>query len=552
MNPLLLVDSYKIHHTKMYPQGMTLLYSNLTPRKSRLEGVNEIVVFGVQYFIKEYLQNRFNKDFFDVPLQEIIDEYKEQNDIDTSHIRLLHELGYLPIEIKSLPEGTLCPIGVPCLTIKNTLPEFGWLTNYLETLLSCVIWQPITSATISHQYRKLLDKYSLETTGLTDMVQWQGHDFSMRGMSSPESAITSGMGHLLSFTGTDTVPAIYAHKNYYNATGLIGASVPATEHSVMCMGEKESEIDTFKRLLNLYPQGILSVVSDTWDLWKVCTEYLPQLKEEILSRNGKLVIRPDSGDPVSIICGYNIPTIEADSYDNFLEIAEEILHEELVEETPHGEYGGDMTSKYYFNGKLYNVTYSPDWNRHDKQYYYIDNYSGNKTTAKELECKPSDKGVIELLWDIFGGTINDKGYRVLDSHIGAIYGDSITLDRAKQICERLKDKGFSSTNIVLGIGSYTYQYNTRDTFGFAVKATYGEVNGIGREIFKDPITDDGTKKSKKGLLKVTYDDNMNIVCADQQTWEQEKQGLLQTVFLNGELKNETSLSQIRAKLNDRN
>lgn len=549
MNPLLLVDSYKIHHKPMYAPGMTKLYSNGTCRKSRLKDVNEVVVFGIQHFNKEILIKRFNKYFFTQPISEIIEEYSRHCTVNTNHIESLHTLGYLPIEIKALQEGTLCPIGVPILTITNTHPDFGWLVNYLETLISCSLWQAYTSATIAYEYKKLLTKYAIKTTGSDEGVQWQGHDFSMRGMSSPESAILSGMGHLLNFTGTDTIPAIYQLEKSYNATGLIGASVPATEHSVMCLGTKEDEIGTFKRLLNLYPTGILSVVSDTWDLWKVCTEYLPQLKEEIMGRDGKLVIRPDSGNPVSIICGFNIPTIEAETYKEFLEICEEILHEELVEETPHGEHGGDISSKYYWDNKLYQVIYSPDWNRHDKQYYFIDNYGGNKTTAKELDGKPSDKGVVELLWDVFGGTINSQGYKVLDPHIGAIYGDSITLDRAKEICERLRAKGFASTNIVLGIGSYTYQYNTRDTFGFAMKATYGEIGSDCREIFKDPITDDGTKRSKKGLLKVTYDDDMNIVCTDQQNWEQEKTGLLETVFLNGKLIKETTLEEIRNRLN---
>lgn len=248
------------------------------------------------------------------------------------------------------------------------------------------------------------------------------------------------------------------------------------------MGTKDDEIGTFKELLRKYPTGILSVVSDTWDLWKVCTEYVTELKEIILSRDGKLVIRPDSGNPVDIICGYFDP---------------------------------------------------------------------------QQTDLPASIGVIELLWNVFGGTINSKGYKELDSHIGAIYGDSITLERAKEICERLKAKGFASTNIVFGIGSYTYQYNTRDTFGFAMKATYGEVtyrhDSDGymvdcREIFKDPITDDGTKRSKKGLLKVTYDDNMNIVCADQCNKEQEKEGLLETVFFNGKLVKETTLQEIRDRL----
>jgi len=401
MNPLLLVDFYKIHHTRMYPEGMTKLYSNFTPRKSRIDGVDHVIVFGVQHFIKEYLIEMFNKDFFktkqrmsgahpEIVLSQknlkrsVIEEYKRHCDVDTSHIESLWDLGYLPIEIKCLDEGTLSPIGVPILTITNTHPDFGWLVNYLETLISCSLWQPITSATIAYEYKKILTKYALETTGNSDGVQWQGHDFSMRGMSSCESAVLSAMGHLLSFTGTDTIPAIYQLERSYSATGLIGASVPATEHSVMCMGQKESEIDTFKRLLDLYPAGILSVVSDTWDLWKVCTEYLPQLKEQILSRDGKLVIRPDSGDPVDIICGDAIETIEAETYEIFLAEVEDVLHDMLTEETPHGEHGGDISGKYRYNNTVYYVTYSPDWNRHDKQYYFIDNFGGNKTTAKEL------------------------------------------------------------------------------------------------------------------------------------------------------------------------
>lgn len=521
MNPLLLTDFYKVHHNKMYPDGMTLLYSNLTARKSRIPGVDKIVFFGLQHFILEYLIKRFNKDFFqgqadyldflknitvpeDVKIrlaqrrderrEKMIEEYKRHIGVDTKHIEALWDLGYLPIEIKAVDEGTLVPIGVPCLTIRNTHPDFGWLTNYLETLMSCMLWQAITSATIAHEYRKLLTKYALETAGDASFVTWQGHDFSMRGMSSVESAILSGMGHLLSFTGTDTIPAIYQLEQSYDATGLIGASVPATEHSVMCMGQKESEIETFKRLLKLYPTGILSVVSDTWDLWKVLTEYLPAIKSEVLAREGKLVIRPDSGDPVKILTGWTaIDKLE-------------------LEKDKRGQFRNPISPA-------------------------------------------EEKGVIELLWDLFGGTYvtgkDGKQYKCLDSHIGAIYGDSITLDRARQICERLAAKGFASTNVVLGIGSYTYQYNTRDTFGFAVKATYGEVESVGREIFKDPVTDDGTKRSKKGLLSVhqhTADHSNELYVLDQQTWEQEKQGLLTTVFKDGHLIKRTNLEEIRKRL----
>ena len=476
-NPLLLTDFYKIGHPFQYPKGTTLVYSNLTPRKSRIENVDDMVFFGLQYFIKEYLIGYFNDNFFNRDKEVVLSEYKRR--IQTSlgadlpiykHIENLHDLGYLPIEIKALAEGSRIPMRVPCLTIVNTIPEFYWLTNFIETLLSASIWQSCTSATIASKYRELLDHHA-EVTGMPqDFVQWQGHDFSFRGMSSLESSVLSGMGHLLSFTGTDTIPAISALEEYYNANAnneLIGGSVAATEHSVMCAGSKDGEIETFKRLITeVYPNGIVSIVSDTWDLWKVCTEYLTELKEIVLARDGKVVIRPDSGDPVLIICG-----------------------------NPNGK------------------------------------------TEQER------KGVVELLWDIFGGTITDNGYKLLDSHIGTIYGDSITLNRADEICTNLRSKGFAS-QVVFGIGSYTYQYNTRDTFGTAMKATYVVIDGEGREIFKNPITDDGTKKSATGLLKVTKDNN-TFILHDKVSWEEEKTGELQIVFKDGKLIKETSLSEIR-------
>jgi nicotinamide phosphoribosyltransferase len=481
MNPLLLTDGYKVDHRRQYPTGTTLVYSNWTPRKSRIDGIDKIVFFGLQYFIKKYILEDFETHFFKQPKEKVVAEYSRrintylgENKVGTQHIEDLHDLGYIPMVIKALPEGVSVPVRVPMFTMYNTLPEFFWLTNYFETLVSAVIWMPCTSATIAKQYRIVLDKYAAETSSATDFVNWQGHDFSMRGMAGIEAAICSASGHLLSFTGTDTIPAISFLEQYYNAnaeTELIGGSVAATEHSVMCMGTIEDEIGTFKRLIcDVYPKGIVSIVSDTWDLWKVLTQYLPTLKNEIINRDGKVVIRPDSGDPVDIICG-----------------------------NPNGKHTAET------------------------------------------------KGVIELLWDTFGGTVNDKGYKELIPQIGAIYGDSITVDRATQICERLKQKGFASTNVVLGIGSYTYQYNTRDTFGFAMKATYGEVNGEGRAIFKDPITDDGTKKSAKGLMKITLENGVYTL-QDQATWEQEQQGELKEVLRDGKLLINQSLAEIRSRV----
>jgi nicotinamide phosphoribosyltransferase len=478
MNPLLLTDGYKVDHRRQYPEGTSLVYSNWTPRKSRMEGVEEVVFFGLQYFIKKYILEDFETHFFQQDKQKVVEEYRRrinnylgENQVGTKHIEDLHDLGYIPMVIKALPEGASVPMKVPMFTMYNTKPEFFWLTNYFETLVSAVVWMPCTSATIAKEYRKVLDKFAAETSSIPEFVDWQGHDFSMRGMAGIEAAVISACGHLLSFTGTDTIPAIDLLEKYYNANSdkeLIGGSVAATEHSVMCMGTLEDEIGTFKRLIcEVYPNGIVSIVSDTWDLWKVLTEYMPQLKNEVLARNGKVVIRPDSGDPIKIICG-----------------------------NPEG-----------------------------------------KTEAER-------KGVIELLWDTFGGQTNAKGYKELDPHIGAIYGDSITVERATKICDGLKAKGFASTNVVLGIGSYTYQYNTRDTFGFAMKATYGEVNGVGREIFKNPITDDGTKKSAKGLMKIELEEN-TYVLKDQVSWNEEKTGELKEIFRDGKLLIDQSLSEIR-------
>jgi nicotinamide phosphoribosyltransferase len=496
MNPLLLTDGYKTGHHKQYPDGTTLVYSNFTPRSNKYapKGCENVVSFG-QQMVMHQIHDAFEKEFFSKPKDEVCGEMKRElslylgTDYDVSHFEALHDLGYLPIQVKGIEEGSLVPVKVPVLTIYNTLPEFYWVTNYLETIISNLLWKPMTSATIAHTYRKVLTKWQEKTDKERSwFIDWQGHDFSMRGMDSVDATISSGLGHLTSFLGTDSLPAIYGARKYYGAKELVGGSVNATEHSVMCAGGKEDEIGTFRRLLNTYPTGILSVVSDTWDLFRVLTEYLPSLKDEILARDGKLVIRPDSGNPVDILCGEQV--ISSD-------------YRDVVENAQL-----DLT-------------------------------------------QPKYKGVIELLWDVFGGTINEQGYKVLDPHIGAIYGDSITIDRADEICKRLEAKGFASTNVVLGIGSFTYQYNTRDTFGFAMKATYVEVDEVGREIFKDPITDDGTKKSATGLLRVVWDTfQKSYQLFDKQTWEHENHdnNQLKKIYENGKFYNQTTLTEIRERL----
>lgn len=489
INPLTAIDFYKADHRNQYPVGTTEVYANFTPRSATYAKVadgfdKKIVFFGLQYFIKHFLQDAWDQQFFKKDKTSVVAEYKRRMDtslgkdaISTEHIAALHDLGYLPIRIKALPEGSRVPIGVPVLTIVNTHPDFFWLTNYLESVISCYLWKPVTSATTAFEYRRFLTQCAIKTGGDKDFVRFQAHDFSFRGLSGMQDALISGAAHLTSFWGTDTVPALDFVEEYYGADAEkepVGFSVPATEHSVMCMGMQDGELETFRRLINeVYPSGIVSIVSDTWDFWKVVTEYVSILKEDIIKRNGKLVIRPDSGDPVKIVCG--------------------------DQDAPAGT--------------------------------------------------PAHKGAVQCLWEVFGGTMTDKGFKKLDSHIGLIYGDSISLERAQQIMHGLIEKGFSSDNIVLGVGSFTYQYVTRDNFGFAMKATSGVVKGQRRDIFKDPKTDSGIKKSAKGLLRVV-EENGTYKLYDQQTEAQERDGLLKPVYENGKLLNEYKLADVRQRIDE--
>lgn len=515
----LLVDGYKTGHKDQYPSNARVVFSNMTPRGSRVKGVDKVIFFGLQYFLKEYVINNWNESFFSRPIEEVVAKYARRlngylgpNNIGDQHIRDLHALGYLPLEFWALPEGSAVPMRVPMYVVFNTRPDvmpdavFAWITNSIETIASVTIWLPTTSATTALMYRKILNAWAKRTNPeMIEFVPWQGHDFSFRGHGSFESAVTSAAGHLLSFTGTDTVPVIDFFEEYYNADSdkeLIGGSVAATEHSVMCMGGLEDEVETFRRLIeDIYPGGLVSIVSDTWDFWHVVNPddgICVQLKDKIMARDGKVVIRPDSGDPVKIVTGY--------------------MEDEVgVEED--GSYFDLVTRK----------------------------------PLTDLEVK----GMIVCLWEIFGGTETSAGYIQLDSHIGAIYGDSITIDRAVQICERLERKGFASTNLVYGIGSFTYQGEimpgaivTRDTYGFAVKSTYGEVEDEdgtthGIEIFKDPKTDDGLKKSAKGLTAV-FREGDTFVLKDQATWDEVKNCEFKCVFKNGIMAKEYSLSEIRA------
>lgn len=518
-------DVYKEFHSRAYHPDVTEVYANYTSRNGKLSNVenNDKVAFvGLQYFIKSYLQDEWNE-FFRTEKKEAVANHRRIMSamlgyaVDVKYLEDLHDLGYLPLKIKALPEGTLVPYLVPPITIVNTKEGFQWLTNMIETVLSCENWPIQTSATTSVAYLKVFKEFANKTGLPLEVVPFQGHDFSFRGMFGKHAAAMSGFGHLASgLVGTDTIPAVLFAEKYYGANvdnELVGCSVDATEHSVTCSWIMEGEIEFFRYLMREQsPTGILSVVSDTWDFWTLVTEYLPQLKTEIMARDGTLVIRPDSGDPVKILTGYKVSPVS--EYSELFQTQNEAQANVIA----------NGYEAYRWKGEYFSVE--------------------NGKTLSLMQCEI--KGLIECLWDIFGGTITNQGYKLLDNHIGAIYGDAITLVRQRQILQRLMDKGFAS-KVVLGIGSYSYQYVTRDTHGSAVKATSVVKKGERVAIFKEPKTDT-KKKSAKGLLKVEKV-NGELTLFDDVSEEQEKSGLLEVVFEDGLLIKETTLAEIRSLIN---
>lgn len=559
-----LTDGYKLSHGKMYADGTTNVYSNLTPRTDKIYRRNatafydgRLVWVGAYGAIQEIVE--VWDEFFKQPADVVVGRFARRMqgylggyEPAVEAIASLHALGYLPLRFRSLPEGSKVRMGVPVLTVENTRPEFYWLTNYLETVISDLTWKTATNATIAAEYKAICQHYA-DLTGTDDFtVSIQCHDFSMRGMSGPEDAARAGFAHLTQFIGTDTLPAMDFAQDYYGATDeeLIAISVPATEHAVATSNilkiEKtlleegtdgvpfdkgfvyvnprlglEMNLRAYAEKIFLedlitrkFPTGIVSYVADSFDFWAVLTQILPSLKDVILAREasavapGKLVIRPDSGDPVKVVCGYEVANgqklVETDTYAAMID------------------------------GKWMLIGYHPELND------WVDYQE-----VSEAEVK----GAVETLWETFGGTETDKGYKLLDSHIGLIYGDSITTKRAEEILKRLEEKGFASGNIVFGVGSYTYQCNTRDTFGFAVKATYTEVDGEGVAIFKDPKTD-AKKKSAKGLLFVGYNTDGGFFLRDDVSPEEESspENKLALVFDDGEFVSRTTLADIRERL----
>ncbi|MDE7433239.1 MAG: nicotinate phosphoribosyltransferase [Lachnospiraceae bacterium] len=483
-NPMLLIDFYKAVHSDMLPEKIEKSVSYFTPRMSRVKMWDKVVMFGLQAFIKTYLIEYFNEEFFEKTLMEVVGEYERvlnaalgRNTFKSEKIEKLHRLGYLPIEIKALPEGTRVPMHVPMFEISNTHPDFAWLPQALESLISAELWHPMLSATVGASYREIVNKYyDISVEDSIPRAKALG-DFSFRGQECLQSAVKSSAGWCLSFLNTATVPVIPFLEQMYACDcekEEVAFGAVSTEHSVMCSNYAVDgdEITLLRRLLTeIYPDTSFSAVLDSYDYWNIIDEVLPKLKKEILEHNGCMLMRGDSGDCVEVV---------------------------------------------------------------------------TKTVFK--------------LWDIFGGTINAKGYKVLNPHVKAIYGDSITIQRCEEIYKILIEQGFACSNVALGVGSFSMQCVeeegelkpfTRDTFSSCIKATYCEVDGKPIPIFKNP-KEGGFKKSQKGLCFVYRDKEGALTFEDGFTKENlpKDNNLLETVFKDGKLIVEQSLAEIRNLLNN--
>lgn len=588
-NPLLLIDFYKACHAEQYPQGLTRMVSYYTPRMSRLSDIDEVTLFGLQGFIKEYLVEGFNDNFFSRPEEEVMDEYERimfytlgRNACDVEKIRKLHKLGYLPIAIAAVPEGKHTKVGVPQIEIWNTHPDFVWVVNTIETMLSCSMWHTQVAAEVGRRYRKIVDKWVERTCDSTINPRKMIGDFSMRGQHSVESATKASAAWLLSFDNTATVPAIMWLEDNYNCDctkEVVGFGAISTEHSVMCSNYAVDgdEITHIKRLLTeVYPQFNFSMVSDSYDYWRLVTELLPQCKKEIMEHQGTLLIRGDSGNPVEILAGkkilYLVPYDEEEREKLFVDkdytrdYFQQYAWDEGIEED-------DKTFYVNYLDKYYKVDVHSIWSRErggytDRNYYFIEDY---EVIWEEVEPNAELLGTVWALDQIVGHTVNEKGYKVLDPHLKAIYGDSIIPDYADEIYRRLAEQGYAANNVVMGAGSMSMMalvgrdedtnslifagyHNgtncgpyTRDTFGIAVKATYAEdKNGNPIMIYKQPKAL-SWKKSQKGCCIVALD---GMSYTDEHTFSErvEDENLLKLVFKDGEFHKEYTLKEVKENM----
>lgn len=434
-NRLLKTDSYKHSHFAQYPEGTEVVYSYI---ESRGGDHDKQVFFGLQAFIKEWMLDPITQQEVDVA-EKIVTAHGEPFNREGWDYIVNQLGGKLPLLIKAVPEGTVVPYKNVLVTVENTDPKCFWLTSFFETQLLRAVWYPTTVATISWRIKQLIKKYLAET-GTPELIDFKLHDFGGRGVSSGESAMLGGMAHLVNFMGTDTMEALVGAASYYNEP-MAGFSIPAAEHSTMTILGREGEVAQMRRMIETFgkPNAIYAMVSDGYDIFNATENIIGnELKSLILEKGGTLVVRPDSGDPATVVLR-----------------------------------------------------------------------------------------VVQLLDKTFGSTVNDKGYKVLHPSVRVIQGDGINENSIGQILKFLKVSGYSADNIAFGMGGALLQQLNRDTNKFAMKCSAAKVNGQWVDVFKDPVTDKG-KISKKGRF-----DMLN----------------LQTVYLNGTLLVDDTLTTIRARAN---
>ena len=297
-NIILNTDSYKVSMFKQYPLGTTGVYSYIESRGGRYDAT---VMFGLQAFIKEYLLEPITQADIDIA-DEILTAHGEPFNREGWEYILSAHGGYLPVVIKSVPEGTVVPVKNVLATIENTDPKAFWLTTWLETALLRAVWYPVTVATQSHKIKQvILD--ALEKTGDPSTIDFKLHDFGARGVSSAESAGIGGAAHLVNFMGTDTISGVLFAREYYNA-GVAGFSIPAAEHSTITSWGREGEVDAYRNMLNQFakPGSIVAIVSDSYDVFNAVDNlWGEELRQQVIDSGATVVIRPDSGDPL-IIC----------------------------------------------------------------------------------------------------------------------------------------------------------------------------------------------------------------------------------------------------------
>lgn len=454
-NILLQTDSYKQTHWRMYPPGTTVVESYLETRPGG--ECDFSVFFGLQYLLKRYLTGS----------RVTAEMIEEAHAFCRGHFRLdvwpragwehiLHRHdGRLPVEIRAVPEGMRVPEGNVLLTIRNTDPACFWLTNHLETML-VQIWYPLTIATLGRVQRDLLMDASRKS-GTPEIVPFQLHDFGYRGATSQESAALGGAAHLVHFRGTDTLAACSLLRRFYGAD-MPGYSVPAAEHSTITAWGRQAEEEAYAHILQAFPEGIVSVVSDSYDIRHACRAlWGSSLKDRVTQRAGTVVVRPDSGDPVSVV----------------------------------------------------------------------------------LDC-------LRILGDAYGSITNEKGYRVLPDYLRLIQGDGITRHTLGGIVDALLEAGWSTDNLVFGSGRGLLQDCSRDTLLVAMKCSHAVVNGEGREVFKQPVTDP-TKRSLRGRLALVRDSEGELRTVNADSLPSAQEHVLEPVFRDGELLRDMQWEQVLAQ-----